>query len=58
MTDNKKKRGRPPLSQTEPTVFQTVSLTTKQVEFLRAHGSGNVSLGIRRLIDEKQKSQV
>ena len=49
------KLGRPALSKDDKTVNQNVSLTESRVEFLKEYGFGNVSLGIRRLVDEKTK---
>lgn len=49
------KRGRPPLSRSETTVTTTITVTMSQLAFLKAHGEGVVSLGVRRLVDENRK---
>ena len=49
------KLGRPTLSEDDKTVNLSVSITRSQAKFLKDHGFGNVSLGIRRLVDEKRK---
>ena len=48
------KKGRPTLSKDDKTVNLSVSVTKAQAEFLKEHGFGNVSLGIRRLVDERK----
>lgn len=53
MTNNK--LGRPTLSKNELTVNVSVALMVSQVEWLKAYGFGNVSLGIRRLVDERKE---
>lgn len=53
--DGMNKRGRPPLSELEPTVKRTVTLTESQAEFLRLYGDGNTSRGVQWLVDEKRE---
>ena len=48
------KLGRPTLSK-DKTVNLSVSVTEPQAKFLKEYGFGNVSLGIRRLVDEKRE---
>lgn len=48
------KLGRPPIDENEKTVNLSVSVTKSQAAFLKEHGFGNVSLGIRRLVDERR----
>lgn len=48
------KLGRPTLSEDDKTVNLSVSVTEAQAKFLKEHGFGNVSLGIRRLVDERR----
>lgn len=52
MTNNK--LGRPTLSENKKTVNLSISITEAQAKFLKEHGFGNVSLGIRRLVDERK----
>ena len=47
------KLGRPTLSK-DKTVNLSVSVTEPQAKFLKEYGFGNVSLGIRRLVDERK----
>lgn len=51
------KKGRPTLSEDDKTVNLSVSVTEDRAAFLKTHGFGNVSLGIRRLVDEKRKER-
>lgn len=51
MTNNK--RGRPKLSEAGA-VNTSITLTEDQINWLRDYGFGNVSLGVRRLVDEKR----
>lgn len=48
------KLGRPTLSENEKTTNLSVSVTEVQAKFLKEYGFGNVSLGIRRLVDGKR----
>ena len=48
------KLGRPTLSK-DKTVNLSVSVTEVQAKFLKEYGFGNVSLGIRRLVDERKE---
>lgn len=48
------KLGRPPIDENEKTVNLSVSVTKSQAAFLKMYGFGNVSLGIRRLADERR----
>ena len=50
MTEQKR-RGRPKLSTEEKTVALTVTVTESQAEFLEKVGNGNVSAGVRKLVD-------
>ncbi len=45
---------KPPLSPDDPTVRKTVTLPQSMVERLEKLGDGNVSLGIRRLLENAQ----
>lgn len=49
------KLGRPALSEEDKTVKLSVSVTVSRAEFLKKYGFGNVSLGIRRLVDERKE---
>lgn len=49
------KLGRPPINENEKTTNLSVSVTEAQAKFLKDYGFGNVSLGIRRLVDEKRE---
>ena len=53
MTNNKV--GRPPISKTEPGVKTSVTLLPSQIQWLKDYGNGNVSQGVRRLVNEKWK---
>lgn len=48
------KVGRPPISKSEPTVKTSVTLLPSQITWLKDYGDGNVSDGVRRLVDENR----
>lgn len=54
MNEDYPKRGRPPLSRTEPTVVVSVTITESQAERLKELGDGNASLGARRLLENEE----
>lgn len=54
MTENNKS-GRPRLSETEETVWVHARVTESQREFLRRLGNGNVSEGLRGLVNAAQR---
>lgn len=49
------KGGRPPLDEKEASVRLNVTVTESQAEWLKEYGFGNISLGVRRLVDEKRE---
>ena len=52
------KLGRPTLDEVEKTVNLSVSVTVTQAKFLKDYGFGNISLAIRRLVDEKREDWI
>lgn len=50
---DKKKTGRPPLSENEKTVHLTASVPESYKAFVEKYGSGSMSAGVRRLVKEK-----
>jgi len=54
----KSRRGRPPISPNAQTVAISITVTQKHLDFLRRYGFGNVSLGVRRLVNEAKAGRI
>lgn len=52
----KNKGGRPPLSQDEPTIRTTITVTASQAEYLKTLGKGKLSKGVQ-IVTEYHKSE-